>query len=295
MYNEIMIGIFDSGVGGLTVMKEIVKLLPEYDYLYLGDTSRVPYGNRSPESVVRFSEEAIEWMFDQGVKLIIIACNTVSAMALRHLQDKYLVDRGVVDRKILGVIRPTVEEGIRLGAKRIAVVGTRGTVNAGAYEKEFKKLGSDAKIYSYACPLLVPLIEENWHKKPEAMSILKKYLRPVKSCNPEALILGCTHYPLMMKDFKRLMGKRVKIISSAEETARSLVDYLKRHPEIEHRIAKDHRRLFYATDNAESFKNFAEKVIGKIGKINLAKITKQAVAALPLGSSEAKAIQANIK
>ncbi|MBI5152472.1 glutamate racemase [Candidatus Peregrinibacteria bacterium] len=269
-----MIGIFDSGVGGLTVMKEIVKLLPEYDYLYLGDTARVPYGNRSAETVRQFSEEAVRWMFDQGVKLIIIACNTASSSALRYLQDKYLVDRGVMDRKILGVIRPTVEEAIRLGCQRVCVVGTAGTVRAGAYEKEFEKLGSKAKVYSYACPLLVPLIEENWHNKPEARMILKKYLRPVKSCNPEALILGCTHYPLMMRDFKRLMGKRVKIISSAEETAKKLVDYLKRHSEIEKLLRKERRRLFYATDDSPGFKSFAERVIGKIGKINLAEIGK---------------------
>lgn len=269
-------------------MKEIVKLLPEYDYLYLGDTGRVPYGNRSASTVRQFSEEAVKWMFDQGVKLIIIACNTASSAALRYLQDKYLVDRGVTDRKILGVIRPTVEEAIRLGCDRVCVVGTIGTVRAGAYEKEFEKLGAGesageakvnkfaanaVKVYSYACPLLVPLIEENWHNKPESRMILKKYLRPVKSCNPSALILGCTHYPIMLRDFKRLMGKRVKIISSAEETAKKLVDYLVRHKEIEKLLAKNHKRLFYATDNPEAFKKFAERVIGKIGKVNLAEIT----------------------
>ena len=251
-------------------MKEIVKLLPDYDYLYLGDCARVPYGNRSQESVIRFTEEAIEWMFKRGVKLIIIACNTASALALRHMQDKYLVGREVKDKKILGVIRPTVEAVMEGGFSRVGVVGTRGTINAGAYETEFKKLGSNAKIYSCACPLLVPLIEENWHQKPEALMILKKYLRPVKSCNVEALILGCTHYPLMMKDFKRITGKRVKIISSAEESAKKLVDYLRRHPEIEKLLTKGKKREFYTTDDAEIFKLFAEKVIGKINKINKA-------------------------
>jgi len=267
-----MIGIFDSGVGGLTVMKEIVKLLPDYDYLYLGDCARVPYGNRSRETIVEFAEEAVEWMFKNGARLIIIACNTVSALALRHLQDKYLVDRGINDKKILGIIRPTVEAAIAYGFNRIGVIGTRGTINSGAYEAEFKKLGSEAKIYSRACPLLVPLIEENWHTKPESLMILKKYLRPIKSCNIEALILGCTHYPLMMKDIKRIMGKRVKIISSAEESAKKLADYLRRHPEIEKLLSKNSVRKFYTTDDPASFKLSAERIIGKINevyKINL--------------------------
>lgn len=262
-----MIGIFDSGVGGLTVIAEITKLLPEYDYLYLGDTARVPYGNRSREVVTKFSEEAIEWMFAHGAKLIIVACNTASAFALRHLQDRYLVEKGIKDRKILGVIRPTVEAVIKMKCDRAGVVGTRGTINSKAYDKEFEKLGHNIKIYSAACPLLVPLIEENWYKKPEAKMILKKYLKDIKSCNVKSLILGCTHYPLMISDFKRIMGKRVKIVSSATETAKSLVDYLKRHPEIEKLLGKNKKREFCVTDSPEMFKTFAEHLMGKINKV----------------------------
>lgn len=262
-----MIGIFDSGVGGLTVMKEIIKVLPEYDYLYLGDTARVPYGNRSREVVMKFSEEAIEWMLKRGAKLVIVACNTASAFALRHLQDKYLVEKGIKDKKILGVIRPTVEAVIKMKFDRAGVVGTRGTINSKAYDKEFEKLGHNIKICSAACPLLVPLIEENWYKKPESIMILKKYLKDLKDCNVKALILGCTHYPLMIKDFKRIMGKRVKIVSSAEETAKSLVDYLKRHSEIEKLLKKGKKREFCVTDSPEHFKDFAEHLMGKINKV----------------------------
>ncbi len=258
-----MIALFDSGYGGLTVLKPITDLMPEYDYLYLGDSARVPYGNHSPETIKKFCEEAVEYLFKRGVKLILFACNTASSVALRHVQQKYLNGKDEKDRKILGVIIPTVEEAVKVSkAGRVGVIGTMATMNSGVYEKEISKLAEKIKVHAAACPLLVPLIEENWHKKPEAVSILKKYLKPLKSSNIDTLILGCTHYPLMLADIKRVMGKRVKVLSSGEITAISLKNYLTRHPEIESKLSKKHTRTFLTTDDPTKFKQFTEKHFG---------------------------------
>lgn len=261
-------------------MKPILKLLPEYDYIYLGDNARVPYGNRSPETIKKFTEEAVEYLFGRGVKLIIIACNAVSSVALRHVQQKYLDGPQEQNRKILGVVIPMAEEVIHVTKNNsVGLIGTRATINSKGYEKEIAKESakrsgeailrpskmSKAKsitLYSQATPLLVPLIEEDYHHKPEAISILKKYLRPLKSYNIDTLILGCTHYPLMMKDIKRIMGKKVKVLPSGEITAKSLENYLARHPEIESKLSKNHTRTFLTTDNPVKFKQFTEKHFG---------------------------------
>lgn len=258
-----MIAIFDSGYGGLTVLKPIMELLPDYDYLYLGDNARAPYGNHSPENIQKFSEQAVEYLFSRGAKMIIFACNTASSVALRHVQQKYLKGDQEVNRKILGVLIPVAEESIKsTKAGRIGVVGTRATINSQAYTTEIHKLNPNIKVYGQACPLLVPFIEEDWHDKPEAISILKKYLKPLKSCNIDTLILGCTHYPLMLKDFARIMGKKVKILHSGQITANKLKDYLHRHPEIESKLSKGKTREFLTTDSPEKFKKFTEKHFG---------------------------------
>ncbi|MCD6109433.1 glutamate racemase [bacterium] len=255
-----MIGLFDSGYGGLTVLKPVLEKLPQYDYIYLGDNARTPYGTRTPETIKRYSEQAVEYLFDRGCRLIIIACNTVSALALRHLQQKYLRDKNIADKKILGVIRPLAEYATtNTNTKRISVVGTRGTIASNAYEIELKKLDPDINVFSKACPLLVSLIEEHWHHKPEAKKILKKYLLPLKSKNSDTLILGCTHYPLMYKDFKRYMGKNVNVLKSGEIIAESLKDYLNRHPEIEKLITQGGTREYVTTDSADSFKKFGNE------------------------------------
>mgnify|MGYP001591187888 CR=1 FL=1 len=169
-----MIAIFDSGYGGLTVLKPILKLLPEYDYLYLGDNARVPYGNRSPEIIKKFAEEATEYLFKRGARLILFACNTASSVALRHIQQKYLNGAKEQSRKVLGVLIPVAEEAAKVTKNsRVGVIGTRATVNSKVYDKELAKISSEIKVFSNACPLLVPLIEENYHNKPEAVSILK--------------------------------------------------------------------------------------------------------------------------
>lgn len=255
-----MIAIFDSGYGGLTVLKPIIDLLPEYDYLYLGDNARMPYGNHSAENIKIFSEQAVECLFKHGATLIIFACNTASSVALREIQQKYLKSAKKGIKKILGVLIPVAEEAAKLAAnKRIGVVGTRATINSRAYEREIHKINPKIKIYSKACPLIVPLIEENYQKKPQAISILKNYLRELKCCNLDALILGCTHYPLMEANFKKIMGKKVKILNSGIIAAQSLKDYLKRHSEIEKRLPKNRKREFLTTDDPLQFKQFIEQ------------------------------------
>lgn len=260
-----MIALFDSGFGGLTVLKPLLKKLPQYDYLYLGDNARTPYGTRSQKTVIRYSEQAVEHLWDQGAELIITACNTVSALALRHLQQKYK------DRKILGVIRPLVEKASEITkSKQVGVVGTTGTISSKSYNEELAKLDSEIKVYSQACPLLVPFIEEGWHTKPEALMILKKYLRSLKSKNTDTLILGCTHYPLMHKYFQKYMGKNVNVPEPGKVVAESLEDYLKRHPEIESKLSKNKKREYSTTDCADKFKQFANREL----KLNIDKVSK---------------------
>lgn len=258
-----MIALFDSGYGGLTVLKPILKLLPEYDYMYLGDSGRAPYGNHSTENIKMFSEQAVEYLFSKGVKLIIFACNTASSTSLRYVQEKYLNGKYEQDRKILGVLIPAAEKAVEITKnKRIGVVGTKATINSKVYETEIHKLNKDIKVYGKACPLLVPIIEEGWQSKPEAHSILKKYLRDVKNNNVDTLILGCTHYPLMIKNFKRILGKKIRIIESGEVTAQSLKTYFERHPEIEKKLSKKGKREFLTTDDPTRFKDFTEKYLG---------------------------------
>jgi len=266
-----MIALFDSGIGGLTVMKPLIKLLPEYDYIYLGDSARSPYGGRSEEAIKQFSEEAVEYLFNRGAKLIIFACNTASAVALRHVQQKYLKGKNEKDRKILGVLIPVAEEVIKqTKGGRVGVTGTRATISSESYVTEIHKINPNIKVYSQACPLLVPLIEEGWQDRPEAISILKKYLKPLKSCNVDTLILGCTHYPLMHKNFEKIMGKKVKVFDTGEVVATSLKDYLSRHPEIETKLAKAKKsspesqgsRTFLTTDDPKKLQTFAEKYLG---------------------------------
>lgn len=256
-----MIALFDSGYGGLTVLKPIMELLPEYDYIYLGDNARSPYGSHSAENIKKFSQEAVDYLFDRGVKLILFACNTASSVALRHVQQKYLKGKNEKDRKILGVLIPVAEE-VAGKFSNVGVVGTKSTINSESYIKEIHKLNKEISVFQKATPLLVPFIEEDWHKKPEATSILKKYLKPLKSKNLDSLILGCTHYPLMEKEFKKIMGKKTEIITSGKITAKSLKNYLERHPEIEEKLSKGKKREFLTTDDPKAFKEFTEKHFG---------------------------------
>lgn len=259
-----MIGVFDSGYGGLTILKGLTETLPGYDFVYLGDNARTPYGNRSRGAVTHFTKQGVDFLFSRGCKLIVIACFTASALALREIQEEYLRKLNVTDKKILGVLRPVAEEAVRVSKKgRIGAVGTRGTITSGAIEAECLKLRPEAIVYGQACPLLVPLIEEHWHMKPEAKKILRTYLKPLKACNPDTLILGCTHYSVMMPDFRRMMGKKCEVLDSGKVVAASLKDYLKRHPEIEKGLSRDGKRFFYTTDSVDRFAEFTELFFGR--------------------------------
>ena len=265
-----MIGIFDSGLGGLTVFKEVAEKLPGYRILYLGDTARAPYGNRSQELIYEFTKQAVDFLFSQGCELIIIACNTASSEALRKVQQEYLPVK-YPDKKVLGVIRPIAEEAIRQTKnKRIGVTGTRGTINSQAYDRELQTLAKDIKVFSQPCPLLVPLVEEGWLKKPETMKILRGYIRPLKQQKIDTLVLGCTHYPFLLKQFQQISGKNIKVLNSPEIVVEKLADYLKRHPEIEKKLVKKSNHQFFVTDVTENFQNIAEKFLGR--KILLEKI-----------------------
>lgn len=260
-----MIGVFDSGFGGLTVLKEVMRELPQYDYLYLGDNARTPYGNRSKETIIEYTDQAVRYLFEHGARLIIVACFTATSQALRELQEKYLrnPDSPYKDRKILGVVRPVVEAAVKASkTKRIGVIGTKGTVASKSFEIELQKLDPAVQVAQQACPLLVPFIEEGWHTKPEAKSILKKYLRRIQTHNIDTLLLGCTHYPLMITDIRRIMGKKVNVLHSGEIVAQSLVEYLERHPEIEEQLSKNQKLQFLTTDSKERFSQFAQNFAG---------------------------------
>ncbi|MCK5603422.1 glutamate racemase [Candidatus Pacearchaeota archaeon] len=266
-----MIGIFDSGFGGLTVMKEYLKKYPDFDYMYLGDQANAPYGSHSAERVNKLVVQNVEFLIQKGCTLIIVACNTASADALRVVQQKY---KG--KPTILGVLIPAVEEALkqtRFG--NIGVIGTRGTMDSNAYERELKKYEKDlykpsdkralksVKVIQKACPLLVPFVEEGMTKAMVTRMMLRTYLRPLKGAHVDTLILGCTHYPLLQKEIERMMGRQVKVISSAKAAADAIEDYLKRHPNVEKGITKNGKRTYYTTDCPERFSELGGKFLGK--------------------------------
>lgn len=257
-----MIGVFDSGFGGLTVLRAFLQVLPQMSYVYLGDNARTPYGNKSQSVIYEYTRQAVEHLFNRGCVLIILACNTASAKALRRLQQEWL-PANQPDRRILGVVIPLAEAGAaesRFG--RIGVIGTRATIESRVYEQELLKIRPDMKVFGQACPLLVPLVEEDWTERPETNMILKKYLRPLKARRIDTLIPGCTHYPFLQKKMERIMGKSCKVLNGPETVAEKLVDYLRRHPEIESRIPKRGERTFLTTDDPERFGAFGRKFLG---------------------------------
>lgn len=257
-----IIGVFDSGLGGLTVLKYFRRDNPGYNYIYLGDNARLPYGEKSPETIYDYTREAADFLFAAGCNLIIIACNTASAQALRRLQQEYLPS-AYPNRRILGVIRPLVEAVARdKKIKAVGIIGTKATINSDAYKLELKKLRPELRIEQQATPLLVPLIEEGWARKPETKMILKKYLRPLKAKQIDALILGCTHYPFLHKEISKIMGRRILVPQPGEIIARSLVDYLARHEELGLTTSANPTCKFYTTDDPRLFKDWGEKFLG---------------------------------
>ncbi len=268
-----MIGVFDSGVGGLTVLYHFLNDHSDYNFIYLGDNANVPYGNKSPEIIYVYTQKAIDFLYQQGCKLIIIACNSSSSQALRKIQQEYL-PKHYPDLRVLGVIRPIAEKMASLkNIKRIGIIGTRATINSNSYIKEIKDLNSNVELFQKATPLLVPLIEEAYAKKPETKMILKKYLLELKLKKVQALVLACTHYPFLLKEIRRIMGKKCLVFDPGKIVSDSLGDYIKRHPEINLKNKYKKECLFYTTDNIEMFKRlgefFLKKKINNIKKIEL--------------------------
>ena len=299
------IGVFDSGFGGLTILKGILKKLPQYDYIYLGDNARVPYGSRSPETTYQFTKQAVEYLMKRRCILVILACNTASALALRKLQKEWL-PRHFPKNRILGVIRPTAETAVdlsglkfrayprlprrsRLGGVlrglnpqlsasicKIGVLATESTVKSGAFKKEICKLNPNIKIFEQAAPLLVPIIETGEQNWLGTDLIIKKYLNPLLLRGIDVLILGCTHYPIIKKNIRRVLHKEkkgdIKIICEDEIIPDKLADYLNRHPEIEKRLSKKHKLQYLTTDLNPRTRFLGKLFLGKKIKARLIKL-----------------------
>lgn len=264
------IGIFDSGYGGLTVLKEIVKQLPQYDYVYLGDNARSPYGTRSFDTVYHYTLQCVEWFFKQGCPLVILACNTASAKALRTIQQN---DLPKIDpsKRVLGVIRPTSEIiGQFSKTGYVGILATNGTVQSQSYPIEIEKFFPGKKVYQQACPMWVPLVENNEHNTIGADFFVEKNIGLLlsQSSSIDTILLGCTHYPLLLNKIKKFVPEGTVILSQGEIVADSLVDYLKRHPEIEEKCTSGGSLQFYTTDSAEDFDSKAAIFYGKPVKSN---------------------------
>lgn len=253
------IGIFDSGYGGLTILEKIRAELPEYDYIYLGDNARTPYGTRSFDVVYKYTLECVTKLFEMGCHLVILACNTASAKALRTIQqqDLPLLDP---ERRVLGVIRPTVEAiGSKTKSKHIGLLATTGTVQSDSYPLEINKLYKEIIVTSEACPLWVPIIENNEHNSDGADYFVRKNLENLMKSDPEidTLMLGCTHYPLMLDKIKKYTPSGITIISQGELVAASLSAYLKRHPEMDAKCTKNSSIRYFTTESVDKFSSSA--------------------------------------
>lgn len=271
-----MIGVFDSGFGGLTVLASLLKALPQYDYLFLADSARAPYGARSADVIHEFTLEAVEWLFDQGCPLVVLACNTASARALRNIQQLHLPLHRP-DRRVLGVVRPSVEAlaalppGAIPGETRpsdvsgiVAVLGTESTIASDSFRIELHKLAPQIELIQQACPLWVPLVEAGELDGPGAEYFLRRALDPVLTPArlPQRMLLGCTHYPLLYPAIRRIVPSSVEILDQGEIVATRLVDWLQRHPDYEQRLGHSRTRRYATTDDPAWFARRGERLLG---------------------------------
>ena len=253
------IGVFDSGYGGLTILNQIRQALPEYDYIYLGDNARTPYGTRSFEIVYEFTLQAVNKLFEMGCHLVILACNTASAKALRSIQNNDLPNIDP-NRRVLGVIRPTVESiGSITQSKHVGVLATSGTINSGSYPLEIHKLYPDIVVSGEACPMWVPLVENKEYDSPGADYFVKKHIDNLikKDSEIDTIILGCTHYPLLLTKINQFLPKGITVVSQGEYVAESLKSYLRRHPEMDSLCTKNGRCKFMTTESETKFSESA--------------------------------------
>ncbi len=264
------VGIFDSGVGGLTLVKEFFRQLPNEEIIYFGDTARVPYGTKSKETVTRFATEIVNFLLKKKVKLIVVACNTASAYALDELKNK------IKKIPIIGVIEPGTKSALeKTSTGRVGLIGTEGTIRSKTYERTFKKLNSEIKLYSHPCPLFVPLVEEGWFTKEVTYRIAQEYLSPLKKEKIDVLLLGCTHYPLLKKVIQETIGKNVTLIDSASETVKEVKRIL-----TEKRLFRTNKFLprhkFYVSDAPEKFQLLSKHFLGpnykKISPVHLKRL-----------------------
>lgn len=254
------IGVFDSGYGGLTILHGIRQLLPDYDYIYLGDNARAPYGSRSFDVVYQFTRQAVMTLFESGCQLVILGCNTASAKALRSIQQNDLPKLDP-QRRVLGVIRPTAEViGKLTHSRHVGVLATEGTIKSHSYKLEIQKLWNDVTVTGIPCPLWVPIIENNEADTPGADYFVKKRIDLILERDPQidTLILGCTHYPILMPKIRKHVPENVQIVAQGEYVAKSLQDYLRRHPDMEQRCTKHGTVRYLTTENPEKFKENAQ-------------------------------------
>jgi glutamate racemase len=249
------VGIFDSGIGGLTVVKEIIKLLPHENLVYFGDTARVPYGIKSKETIIKFSLENTLFLLQQDVKMIVVACNTSSSLALPVIRRHFKIP-------IIGVIMPGAKEAVYATKnKKVGVIGTRATINSGAYEEEIKRLDSSIRVFSQACPMFVPIVEEGWINDTITTKVAQKYLSDLKAKGIDTLILGCTHYPLLKNRIQEVMGRSVKLIDSAEQVAVEVKQVLSQEGLLNNDRTRPSREYF-VSDEVAIFKNVAKSFLG---------------------------------
>jgi glutamate racemase len=253
--HHLPIGIFDSGIGGLTVVRQIHQVLPHEDLIYLGDTARVPYGTKSPTTVVRFACEDTQFLLQQGVKAVVVACNTASAWALATLKGRFAVP-------IFGVILPGVRAALdQTRNRRIGIIGTSATIRSHAYSKAILARCDTARVYARPCPLLVPLVEEGWTHHAVTLSVLREYLEPLRCRNVDTLVLGCTHYPLLKRAIRSVVGRSMALVDSAETCASFLREQLEHASLLDTRRRRPGRIQPYVTDEPERFNKLAHRFL----------------------------------
>lgn len=259
-----MIGVFDSGVGGMTVARAVEEMLPDYPLIYFGDLARAPYGPKSPEKIIQYSRENTRFLLDRGAKLIIIACNSAASVASDLIRAEF-------DVPVFEVITPAVQQAVAATAnKRVGVIGTRATIRSGIYERMIAAADSGIKVISSSCPLLVPLVEEGWFARSETKMVVRRYLSPLKRQQVDTLVLACTHYPLLRAIIQPRIGRRVQVIDSAEAVAAELQAFIGGNPDVAAGLGAGQDSRYYVSDITDAAAGIAAKIFGRRIKLELA-------------------------
>jgi len=262
-----MIGIFDSGVGGLTVVREIFKILPDYQIVYFGDTAHLPYGTKSKEAVCRYSLANAQFLLNQGAKIIVIACHTASSLAVDTLRKKF------PKIPIFDVVKPGIKQALEVTKnKKIGIIGTSSTIRSEAHKKALLSLNQEVEVFSQACPLLVPLVEEGWINRSETRRIVKYYLRHLKQKQIDTLILACTHYPLLENLISSIAGRRVTLVDPAREVAKELKEFLEKNKDIAQTLKKGKDHKFFVSDVPYKFGELSRRCLGRVVKVEQIRI-----------------------